>query len=302
MSERIRHTLLNHEETPPPEAWGKILTVLTEFDSVKTLREKLETAEITPAPKNWNSILSVLEENTIAGKLNTFEQKPPSGTWKKIAAGLDAAGPAIDKTKSIPWMRYAAAAVILVIISLGVMRLIAHPAADGLETARHEETTPVSVPTNQEISKEILEELVSQPPAENDEARNDAALEASKKTFAKLDYPAKKMAREVSGFYFATLNTDPDTRTIHTEVTPLTEGKEASRYITLMTPEGNIIRVSKKLGGMVCCISGEAEDPACADQLKKWREKILSSSLGHTADSFMDLLLLVNSTEENQPH
>ena len=66
-----------------------------------------------------------------------------------------------------------------------------------------------------------------------------------------------------------------------------------------MTPEGNIIRVSKKLGGMVCCLSGEAEDPACTDQLKKWREKMITSSLGHSGDSFLDLLLLINTEEEN---
>jgi hypothetical protein len=50
---------------------------------------------------------------------------------------------------------------------------------------------------------------------------------------------------------------------------------------------------------MVCCISGEAEDPACTDQLKKWREKIVASPLGHSADSFLELLQLVNAAEEN---
>ena len=52
-------------------------------------------------------------------------------------------------------------------------------------------------------------------------------------------------------------------------------GNLASRYITLMTPEGNIIRMSKKLTDMVCCVSGEDENEECKDQMKKWREKII---------------------------
>jgi hypothetical protein len=301
MSEQIRHTLLNHEETPPPAAWGRILAELNESDSFKTLGQTLQQAEVIPASHNWDQLLIRLEDISISSKLQGASVNPPPGTWQKITEGLDSAGTIHEKNRTIPWFRYAAAAIVLIAIGLGVARMTKPASSGGIETAQHEESSPAAVPANPGSTKDILEELVSVAPAENEEARNDAALEASKKTYARLDFPAKKIAREVSGFYFNSFNNTPGTRNISSDPVSPTDQKKTDRYVTLMTPEGNIIRVSKKLGGMLCCISGEADDPACTDQLKKWREKIVASSLGHTADSFMDLLLLVNSAEENLP-
>lgn len=301
MSEQIRHTLFNHEETPPPAAWGRILAELNEHESFKTVSQKLKQAEVIPASHNWDQLLSRLEDISIGLKLQGAAVTPPTGTWQKITESLDSAGNISENNKTIPWIRYAAAAIVLVAIGLGIARLTTPVSTGGIETAQHEESIPAAVPADPGSTKDILEELVSVAPAENEEARNDAALEASKKTYARLDFPAKKIAREVSGFYFNSFHNTPGTRNISADPVSPADQIKTDRYITLMTPEGNIIRVSKKLGGMVCCISGEADDPACADQLKKWREKIVASSLGHTADSFMDLLLLVNSAEENQP-
>lgn len=297
MSEQIRHTLLNHEVPPPPAAWERILSELREMDALKSAGQQLAAAEVIPAPHNWNHILSGLEDIRIGEQLAQAEQAPPCGTWDKIARELDAAEqPAIKKIA--PWWRYAAAAAIVITIGLGINRMV-QPGIKGEETAIHQDTPPAINPGKQDPAKETLDELVAAAPSASEDARNDAALEASKKTYAKLEYPAKKMAREVSGFYFNTYAGEAGTRGLTEEETVLPDQKPADRYITLMTPDGNIIRVSKKLGGMVCCISGEADDPACTDQLKKWREKIIDSPLGHSADSFLDLLLLINTAEEN---
>jgi hypothetical protein len=297
MSEQIRHTLLNYEVPPPPAAWNSILTELNEMDVWKSLGQQLQSAEVMPDAQNWNQILSGLDEIAIGRHLAAAEQTPPSGTWDKIVHVLDASAQAPVK-KITPWWRYAAAAAILVTIGFGIIRM-SQPGNKVTETASEQTLIPGNRPAQQDQNKVNLEKLVTAAPAENEEARNDAALEASKKTYARLEYPAKKIAREVSGFYFNSYSAEAGTRGITSTDNVIPESKPADRYITLMTPEGNIIRVSKKLGGMVCCISGEAEDPACTDQLKKWREKIVASSLGHSADSFMDLLQLVNATEEN---
>jgi len=297
MSERIRHILLNHEVPPPPAAWDHILTELEALDEFKSTGQQLYRAEVIPPSGNWDKIRQELDMIRIGSELTAAEQTPPVGTWQKIATELDEAiQPKVRKMT--PWWRYVAAAAVLVTIGLTILRFT-QPASKAEETALHTDTIPAGTPGNKDQHKETLEELVSIAPSVTGEARNDAALEASKKTYAKLEYPAKKIAREVSGFYFNTYNEDAGTRGLSTEDNTLPDNKKAERYITLMTPEGNIIRVSKKLGGMVCCISGEAEDPACTDQLKKWREKIVASSLGHSADSFMDLLQLVNAAEEN---
>ena len=71
------------------------------------------------------------------------------------------------------------------------------------------------------------------------------------------------------------------------------------RYIMLMTPDGNIIRMSKKWSDLVCCVSGEEQDADCKDQLKKWQEKMAASSLAPSPGNFMDILSLVNSLDEN---
>ena len=133
----------------------------------------------------------------------------------------------------------------------------------------------------------------------SDEARNDAALEASKKTFAKLDIPVRSRIKEIaSGFSFASsLETINNSAIIsNDEINP---GDLSNRYITLITPEGNIIRMSKKLTDMVCCVSGEDEDKDCIDQIKKWREKIVCSPSCHSTGSFMDILRLVDALQEN---
>jgi hypothetical protein len=72
----------------------------------------------------------------------------------------------------------------------------------------------------------------------------------------------------------------------------------AERYVMLMTPDGNIIRMSKKWSELVCCVAGEDQDKDCKDQIKKWQEKIATSSLAPSPGNFMDILNLVNSLNE----
>ena len=72
-----------------------------------------------------------------------------------------------------------------------------------------------------------------------------------------------------------------------------------SRYIMLMTPDGNIIRMSKKLSTLVCCVSGEEQDADCKDQLQRWREKIACAPGTHSPGNFMDILSLVSSLQDN---
>lgn len=297
MSEKIRHTLLNHEVNPPPAVWPFILAELNEQDQLRQVGQQLGNAAVVPPAENWSKLLSSLEEISIGRQLAETEVAPPAGTWKKIARELNTDESSAVK-KITPWWRYAAAAAILITAGLGIFRFT-RPAVPNEEIAIHNDSIQHTDQVKKEQRRETLEEIVSIAPEANEEARNDAALEASKKTFARLEYPAKKIAREVSAFYFNAYPSSVSGRGLDVQETTAPETSKAERYITLMTPEGNIIRVSKKLGGMVCCISGEAEDPACTDQLKKWREKIVASPLGHSADSFLELLQLVNAAEEN---
>ena len=87
------------------------------------------------------------------------------------------------------------------------------------------------------------------------------------------------------------------TRGLNIEEPPMTD--IADRYIMLMTPDGNIIRMSKKLGNIVCCVSGQEQDKGCADQMKKWREKLASPGANHSSGNVLDILNLINSMKDN---
>ena len=67
----------------------------------------------------------------------------------------------------------------------------------------------------------------------------------------------------------------------------------------LMTPDGNIIRMSKKLCDLVCCVSGQEQDEGCKSQLKIWQEKMASSSVAPSPGNFMDILNLVSTLQDN---
>ncbi len=131
---------------------------------------------------------------------------------------------------------------------------------------------------------------------------DDVALEQSKKLVAKLD----RSERTVAGKLNARLNRAgryPDNQ--DTELAQSIYAYEdhvpdlADRYVMLMTPDGNIIRVAKKWSDLLCCVSGEEQDADCKDQLKKWQQKMAASSLAPSPGNFMDILGLVNSLNEN---
>ena len=72
----------------------------------------------------------------------------------------------------------------------------------------------------------------------------------------------------------------------------------AARYAMLMTPDGNFIRISKKLGDLVCCVSGEEQDDECTDQLKKWRKKIANAPVAPSPGNFMDILDMLHTLKD----
>ena len=74
----------------------------------------------------------------------------------------------------------------------------------------------------------------------------------------------------------------------------------ATRYVLLMTPDGQFIRMSKKLSDLVCCVAGEDQDAECRDQMSNWRQKIASSTHSASPGNFMDILNLVKSLQENR--
>ncbi|MBL7732114.1 MAG: hypothetical protein JNM88_13110 [Chitinophagaceae bacterium] len=314
MSSKIQDKLLSMEVPPPPGVWDKIAAELEQSTGDRQYADKLYELAVAPPAGVWDKIATSLDEGTgaatLAAKLAAHEVAPPAGTWKKIAATLDAEHEAAipERRRLAPYFRYAAAAAVIALIAWGGISLFNKKQnAESVAVSTQPDTKPgpdQNIPAveqaeanQQDVTPQQEENIAT---ANSDDARNDAALEASKRTYASLDSRTSGKIKQAADFYFGVpagttrsvdINENYNSIPVHT--------KDANRYITLMTPEGNIIRMSKKLSSLVCCVSGEEQDKECMEQINKWREKIACSPAGHSPGNFMDILSLLNTLQEN---
>lgn len=273
MNSGVQHKLLNHEVTPPPGVWDKIAAELDESELHHSFPSKLYEAEVIAPTGVWNNIQAALNEDHEV---------------------------VVPKRRAIaPWLRYAAAAVVIGLIAWGGLSILnnkksAAPVASDKTIQDPKTNIDIAVtPTNP--GTVIINQAPS--PDKTDEARNDAALEASKKTFAKLDIPVNshRLKNIASSYSFAsTVETGPADNYI-SERDP---ADLSDRYIVLMTPDGHFVRMAKKLSNMVCCVSGEEQDKECVDQMSRWKEKMACSPTGHSTGSFLDILNLIKSLDD----
>ena len=310
MSESIKHKMLNLEATPPQEAWSKIEASLDEAASTAGIAQKLVSAEVTPPVNVWQKIFTSLynEENSqpIAEKLLATAVIPPATVWQNIKTTLETRQ---AETHARPWFltplfRYAAAAVFAGLLVWGGIQLVSKKGNNETAVATNSQnntssntsltTTVSSATTNPDT------EAVNPAIQENDlvaEKRNDAALEESKHTFAKLESSAGNRFKNIaSSFEFSSLAEENNVNENFHSNTANALNK-SNRYITVMTPDCNLIRISKKMEDLSCCISGEVVDKACEQKLEKWRKKMASSST-HPAN-FVDIMELVEILEED---
>lgn len=303
MNSGLQHKLYHYEVQPPGKVWEMIEVELDDSCLSSAFPKKIIEAAVTPPEHAWANIIDALENNSgkdnLAAKLRAAEALPPAGVWQKIEMALNTGDATAQPLKKIrPFLRYAAAAAIAGLLLWGGYSL--------LNEKPEKATAAVQPPDNNKKEEGVVPPVPTTLPGEDiarigadaalEEARNDAALEASKRTYAKLDAATiQKKIRNVSSFDFGA-SAEDDTAPGKTTVI---NNNINHRYIVLMTPEGNIIRMSKKLKDLVCCISGEEVDAACLDQMKRWREKILSSSAVHAPGNFADILDLVTSLQDN---
>jgi hypothetical protein len=289
MSSKLQHKLYNHEVPPPPDSWEKIAAALDES----------HLSDAFPA------------------RLYHFETAPPAGLWEKIEAALSPAQQPEypKKNKTYYYLRLAAAAVLAGFIA---MTAIWYLKPDKNNTQLLNESPSVQQPVPEPpTAHEKPEEKMKETESLADAVRDDAALEASKKTFARLDLPAHKRILALNPAYLSEpvehrrprSHPDPGERykDIHlTKAYPSIPFNQdpyniSGRYSMLITPDGNIIRLTKRWGSLLLCVAGEDQDEECIEQLKKWRERIAAAPVTPSSDGFLELLNLVSSLKENRP-
>lgn len=301
MSSRIQDTLLKLEVAPPDKLWEKIAIELDDAGNGMQFPDTLREMTVTPPAHTWEQINYQLDENAgdgkVAEKLYAAEVFPPVTAWQAIEASLDQPK-VLQQPRSAFW-KYAAAALIIGFMGYAAFQFF----PSGKQTTTVADTSVISdmeasSHTQAGIDAALLHEET--PPADiNNEERNDAALEASKKTFASLDLSPTQKASLAAYTYEDYMNPDEVSEHGHLgfaeAIAPVNNKDE--RYIVLMTPDGHFIRMSKKLSNLVCCVAGEEADKNCESQLEKWRKQMACSDASHPGN-FMDILSLVNSLQE----
>ncbi len=262
----------------------------------KEVRNRIYEMETPPPAGVWERINAELDESAIGApfsrKLKELSLTAPASAWERIESQLGNADAATSPvTRSIPWFKYAAAAAVLAALAWGATLVFNGKNADQ-EIVVNKPTVqpPVKVVDTEPEKDEVMTGETAR--IEEEEKRNDAALEASKRTYAKLNAPKRNKIRNAAGFHFALDNPDP--------IVSPESMDPATRYIVWMSPDGNFIRMAKKWNNLLCCVAGEEQDAECTDQLKKWKDKMAQSSQTASPGNFGDILDLLKNLQSEQ--
>lgn len=301
---RFQNKMYNHEETPPAYAWEQISDALNESQLENKFPSTLYDIEVKPPAGTWGKIADALDEeslqNQFSSKLYNMEVPPPATAWEKVAAGLvTPVKPIATPVKKLsPFLRYAAAAIFIGAIAFSIFKLTVDKGNEESNTALA--TAPRDSSVNNKVKP--ADTGAKQTPHNVIIDEDDAVLEKSKKLLAKVGHPSKRTTSVINSTVIASNGFDEYTeaglsQSIYAYADHVPD--IADRYVMLMTPDGNIIRMSKKWSDLLCCVSGEEQDTDCKYQLKKWQEKMATSALAPSPGNFLDILGLVNSLDDS---
>ncbi|WP_276504264.1 hypothetical protein [Terrimonas pollutisoli] len=270
----LKNKMISYEVTPPVGSWKKIAAALDEAHTQDQFPSRVYNMEITPPPNAWEKIEDSLNSNT---------DTPVIAPVRRLS----------------PLLRYAAA-ILIGVVAFGIIRLTMTSNHTIDSTARVNVSKDSSAPLiNLNAAGATADKGLEsgQPPKQEV-----VVIEKDKSTISKSSSIAKRTPRPLHTLAARRNNVMNDvsedlSQTLYAYADHIPT--LADRYVMLMTPDGNIIRMSKKWSELLCCVSGEDQDADCKDQLKKWQQKIASSELAPSPGNFMDILGLVNSLNES---
>ena len=273
---------------------------------MESVRDKMYDYEVNPSPNCWEKISAELNNaemgHEFPAALYNMELTPPATIWEKVNAAINPESETIVRPifrRRSPVLRYAAAAIIVGIIGFATLRLVissgnnsenANKVAENKDSTKSSntvtgaskdgDTSANGVAIDTPLAGEQNENLVASANPSVQKAGKRGIQRIASANSSKPQYPENELSQSI----YAYEDHVPDI---------------AERYVMLMTPDGNFIRMAKKWSDLLCCVSGEEQDPDCKDQLKKWQQKLAASTLAPSPSNFMDILGLVNSLQEN---
>ncbi|MEI9808300.1 MAG: hypothetical protein WDO16_10760 [Bacteroidota bacterium] len=260
---------------------------------MSSVKNKLYNQEQAPPAKVWDKINAALDESHIAdefpSRLYNSEAIPPAAVWDRIIGSLDNEDPKVVPMikRNFPLFRYAAA---VAVIALAVFGIIKWTGTNDTSAAENAVASKEHISAGNKGADVAAENSI----AENNTERENITGEEGNSHTATSEVKAR--TRKIKDSYVIDDNIAATTAIYaYNEHTP----NLADRYVMLMTPNG-IVRMSKKLGSIVCCVAGEEEDKDCKDQIKKWQEQLAASPVAPAPGNFMDILSLLSSLNDNE--
>ena len=285
------------------------------------LKNKIYHFQVEPPVETWSLISRELDDEINAAfpqKLYSFETTAPAGIWDKITNELDGPTekviPIFKKNQSI-W-RYATAAAVIGIIAFSFIWFNNQQLVSQDEVAiSPTESTPQksnNLPTPQYTTPAINESTeVNIENKKNDEqwvAKNSYREQYPAQriyAYASSDEIRNSPAQLSHSFSVDDMidNLQPRDYTAHQIAYNPSRVAESNPYVTVITPDGYVVRISQKLAGMIGCLNNEPtlKDVDCIALIQKWREQIAQSPITPTPGNFLDMLDLINSIKENTP-
>jgi hypothetical protein len=267
---------------------------------MSSLKHKMNSYEVVPPADVWDKITASLDESEIGQnfptKLHDMQVNPPAVAWINIEAELSGAeAPVIPIRKSIsPFVKYAAAAVLIGILTISYFQYFR--LTKGINQSNITDIAsvkPDATPAIPSVPDE-RDRVVTTSPNETTPENKDVIAQVGLPVRNLQNRSIQRRAVAASYPYADASDYAGDPLYAYADYSL---PDMADRYIMLMTPEGNIIRMSKKLGNLVCCVSGEEQDADCKSQLKKWQEKLAASPAA--PGNFLDIVNMVNSLDDN---
>jgi hypothetical protein len=253
----LSQRLTTLEVTPPAPVWDKISEALDVAGQEEQLAEKLYNTEVTPPPMVWDSITKELDDqkalDIIEKKLSNIQITPPNAAWVNIIKELEGKKrePALVVPMNHGWLKYAAAACFIAIVSISAFFILTDSNSNTSYTADN------NIKSN--ATPNVKNALQAGTQQANAGSSQQQAL--------------KGIRTKLGNAYSASNERNSDLQ---------------NRYIILMTQDGNIVRMSKKVSTMADCIAGE--DHSCDDQISKWQKEMASSNAASSPDNFLDIL------------
>lgn len=270
------HKLYDLQVTPPQGVWENIAKELEEIEQYKKIGTRLGEMEAIPPSGVWEQIAGSLNEEitleNVAKKLYALEVAPPASVWNNIESQLPQRGTK-SKVIAMPiyrraWAKYAVAASVVGIIGLFAYFMNRGGEADVKNMMATLHTEKVQSPAT----------ITETEPAQSTKTHIDEIN--APLPMANATPTAANILKTPAG---------------NTYSTTVEKNKEINgRYIVLMTENGDIVRMSKKMGELADCVAGEDPTAGCNHQIEKWQKELAHSPVSAMPDDFLEILELAN--------